>query len=74
MIWKLRASAASCCPICRPVDVVVTMGCNVPMPLSALQMAGGLGLDDPTGQPDQVFTETIRRIEEKVFALKEKLR
>ena len=57
-----------------PVDVVVTMGCNVQCPSLPCKWREDWGLDDPTGQPDQVFTETIRRIEEKVFALKEKLR
>ena len=32
------------------------------------------GLDDPTGQPDEVFEETIRVIEEKIQELKEKLK
>ena len=57
-----------------PVDVVVTMGCNVRCPSLPCKWREDWGLDDPTGQPDQVFTETIRLIEEKVLALKEKLR
>lgn len=57
-----------------PVDVVVTMGCNVQCPFLPCKWREDWGLDDPTGQPDQVFAETIRRIEEKVLALREKLR
>lgn len=57
-----------------PVDVVVTMGCNVQCPFLPYKWREDWGLDDPTGQPDQVFLETIRNIEEKVLALKEKLR
>ena len=57
-----------------PVDVVVTMGCHVQCPFLPCQWREDWGLDDPTGQPDQVFLETIRNIEEKVLALKEKLR
>ena len=57
-----------------PVDVVVTMGCNVQCPVLPCKWKEDWGLDDPTGQPDQVFMETIRRIEEKVLALREKLR
>ena len=57
-----------------PVDVVVTMGCHVQCPFLPCQRREDWGLDDPTGQPDQVFLETIRNIEEKVLALKEKLR
>lgn len=57
-----------------PVDVVVTMGCNVQCPSLPCKWREDWGLDDPTGQPDEVFMETIRNIEEKVLALKEKLR
>ena len=57
-----------------PVDVVITMGCNVQCPFLPCKWREDWGLDDPTGQPDQVFLETIRNIEEKVLALKEKLR
>ena len=57
-----------------PVDVVVTMGCNVQCPLQPCKWREDWGLEDPTGQPDQAFRETIRSIEEKVLALREKLR
>jgi len=57
-----------------PVDVVVTMGCNVQCPFLPCKWREDWGLDDPTGQPEQVFTETIRRIEEKMLSLREKLR
>ena len=57
-----------------PVDAVVTMGCNVQCPVLPCKWKEDWGLDDPTGQPDQVLIETIRRIEEKVLALREKLR
>lgn len=56
------------------MDVVVTMGCNVQCPFLPCKRREDWGLDDPTGQPDAVFMETIGRIEEKVLALKEKLR
>ena len=56
------------------VEVVVTMGCNVQCPFLPCKRREDWGLDDPTGQPDAVFMETIGRIEEKVLALKEKLR
>ena len=57
-----------------PMDVVVTMGCNVQCPFLPCKWREDWGLDDPTGQPDQVFLETIRRIEENVLALREKQR
>ena len=57
-----------------PVDVVITMGCNVQCPALPCKWREDWGLDDPTGQMEQVFTETIRRIEEKMLSLREKLR
>ena len=56
-----------------PVDVVVTMGCNVQCPLLPCSYREDWGLDDPSGQPDDVFLETMRRIEEHVLQLKAKL-
>ena len=56
-----------------PVDVVVTMGCNVQCPLLPCSYREDWGLDDPSGQPDDVFLETMRRIEENVLQLKAKL-
>ena len=57
-----------------PVDVVVTMGCNVQCPFLPCACCEDWGLTDPSGQPDEVFLETIRQTEEKVLQLKEKLR
>jgi len=56
-----------------PIDVVVTMGCNVQCPFLPCKLQEDWGLDDPTGQPDEVFVETIRLIEEKVLDLKARL-
>ena len=55
------------------VDVVVTMGCNVRCPFLPCQWREDWGLDDPTGKPEEAFLETIRRIEEKVLDLRERL-
>jgi len=52
------------------VDVVITMGCNVHCPFLPCSHREDWGLDDPTGRGDAVFLETIRRIEEKILALK----
>ena len=57
-----------------PVDGVITMGCNVRCPFLPCQRREDWGLDDPTGQPDTVFEETIRRIEVNVLRLRERLR
>lgn len=54
-------------------DIVVLMGCNVSCPNLAGQYTENWGLDDPSGQSDEVFLDTIRRIEEKVIQLKRKL-
>ncbi len=54
-------------------DVVVLMGCNVSCPNLAGQYTENWGLEDPSGQPDEMFLDTIRRIEEKVIQLKRKL-
>lgn len=54
-------------------DVVVFMGCNVSCPNLTGQYAENWGLDDPSGQSDEVFLDIIRQIEEKVIQLKQKL-
>ena len=56
-----------------PVDVVITMGCNVQCPNIPCRWREDWGLEDPTGQTDEVFMDTIRKIEEKILELKEKL-
>ena len=55
------------------VDVVVTMGCNVQCPMLTCTHREDWGLDDPTGQPDEVFLDTIGQIEEKILDLKVRL-
>ena len=56
-----------------PVDVVITMGCNVQCPFLPCSHREDWGLEDPTGKSDEAFLETIRRIEEKILQLKRKL-
>jgi len=56
-----------------PIDVVVTMGCNVHRPNLPCSHREDWGLSDPTGKDDAAFLETIRLIEEKVLDLKERL-
>ncbi len=55
-------------------DVVIFMGCNVSCPTLKGKYEENWGLDDPSGKSDEVFAETIRRIEEKMLLLKEKLK
>ena len=56
-----------------PVDVVVTMGCNVQCPFLPCSHREDWGLEDPSSKSDEAFLETIRLIEEKIFDLKNRL-
>ena len=56
-----------------PVDVVVTMGCNVDCPWLPCRHREDWGLDDPSGHPDEVFLSTMDAIEEKVLDLKHRI-
>ena len=56
-----------------PVDVVITMGCNVQCPFLPCSHREDWGLEDPTGKSDEAFLETIRAIEQKICELKAKL-
>ena len=56
-----------------PVDVVVTMGCNVRCPFLPCSHREDWGLEDPTGKSDEVFLQTIRVIAQKVLELKARL-
>ena len=53
------------------VDIVVTMGCNVRCPYLPCRYRMDWGLDDPTGQPDEVFLDTIRETENRILELKD---
>ncbi|EKF52491.1 MULTISPECIES: arsenate reductase ArsC [Lactococcus] len=52
-----------------PVDIVITMGCNVECPYLPCKFRDDWGLDDPTGQSDEVFLKTIQDIEKKIYEL-----
>lgn len=56
-----------------PVDVVITMGCNVQCPNLPCKHREDWGLEDPTGQPDAVFLDTIHQIHEKIEDLRDRL-
>lgn len=56
-----------------PVDMVVTMGCNVKCPYLPCRHREDWGLDDPTGCSDAVFEKTIQRIQTKIIKLKDEL-
>lgn len=56
-----------------PVDVVVTMGCNVKCPYLPCSHREDWGLEDPTGQSDVVFLQTISSIRDHVLELKRRI-
>lgn len=57
-----------------PVDIVITMGCNVECPFLPCEYREDWGLEDPTGSSDEVFLQVIEAIEGKVLELKERVR
>ena len=56
-----------------PVDVVVTMGCNVECPYLPCKRREDWGLPDPTGKSDEEFLSEIQSIETKILKLAESL-
>ena len=56
-----------------PVDVVITMGCNVHCPYLPCSLREDWGLVDPTGNSDEEFIKAIEEIETKILELKRKL-
>lgn len=56
-----------------PVDVVVTMGCNVACPNLPCERREDWGLEDPTGKDDESFLEVMRTIEGRILGLREEL-
>lgn len=57
-----------------PVDIVVTMGCNVACPFLPCKRREDWGLDDPTGKGDMEFVKTIQSIENHIQKLANELR
>ncbi|MCL2774847.1 MAG: arsenate reductase ArsC [Oscillospiraceae bacterium] len=55
-----------------PVDIVITMGCNVECPFLPCKYREDWGLDDPTGKSDEEFIKTISLIEQKIYEMKTK--
>lgn len=56
-----------------PVDIVVTMGCNVQCPHLSCRHREDWGLEDPSGKADESFLLTMRLIEEKVLELRQRV-
>lgn len=56
-----------------PVDIVITMGCNVLCPTLPCKYREDWGLDDPSGKSDSEFEATINLIYEKVNDLSRRI-
>ncbi len=54
-------------------EVVIFMGCNVACPAVRCQYSENWGLDDPSGEDDAFFEQTINTIQENMLRLKDKL-
>lgn len=52
-----------------PVDVIITMGCNVQCPNLPCKIREDWGLDDPSGNSDEEFIRTAKAIKEKICNL-----
>lgn len=57
-----------------PVDVVVTMGCNVQCPFLPCKHREDWGLEDPTGKSDEEFIKVIQTIEDKIKNLNNEIK
>lgn len=56
-----------------PVDIVVTMGCNVNCPYLPCKKRTDWGLDDPSGKSDEEFLKVIKEIERRIIELKDEI-
>lgn len=56
-----------------PVDIVITMGCNVDCPFLLCRHREDWGFEDPTGKSDEEFIEFIKLVESKIINLKNSL-
>lgn len=54
-----------------PVDIAITMGCEVYCPYLEAKYKEDWGLDDPTGKSDEDFKEVIEKIEKNIKNLRE---
>lgn len=56
-----------------PIDILVTMGCNVTCPYLPCKHREDWGLEDPTGKDKEAFLRTAAIIKEKVLDLKKRI-
>lgn len=55
-----------------PVDIVITMGCDVQCPYLSCKYREDWNIEDPTGKNEEIFKKIIYEIEKKIILLKEK--
>ncbi|MPN59135.1 Protein ArsC [bioreactor metagenome] len=53
-----------------PIDILITMGCNVECPAIPHTYHEDWGLEDPSGKCDEEFLKTIYKIERNILQLK----
>lgn len=51
-------------------DIAISMGCDVGCPYIGREFDDNWGLQDPTGQNDEVFINVIHEIEENILQIK----
>lgn len=54
-------------------DIAISMGCDVACPYIGKDFDDNWGLQDPTGQSDEIFRLVIKEIEMKILQLKDRL-
>lgn len=54
-------------------DIAISIGCDVGCPYIGMEFDDNWGLPDPTGQSDEIFIDVIKKIENKINALKNNL-
>jgi len=54
-------------------DVAISMGCNVGCPFIGRGFDDNWGLEDPTGKSDEEFKAVIKKIEENILTLRDKV-
>lgn len=57
-----------------PIDILITMGCNVECPYLPCKQREDWGLEDPTGKSEEEFKKVISVIDTKIKELMDKLK
>lgn len=55
-------------------DIAISMGCDVVCPYIGRAFDDNWGLDDPTGQSDDVFRAVIEKIRQNILELENNLK